>query len=187
MKIKRLKSYRKRLDTYSKYFGLNLDPLEVFVDSTFVRYALLNKLNIEHQFKCTLDCPVVFVTSSCVILECKALGSLFGGVLKVLETFKVLKCTHKMGFKDIATKCIQRRLRTVSKKLPELQKKMKKNVLFAVATNDKTLHKPCLSVSGTPLFYIAHKRINMSVAEDVFRQVNEQANNAGFVSQYEVS
>ncbi|TPP66097.1 U3 small nucleolar RNA-associated protein 23 [Fasciola gigantica] len=158
MKIKRLKSYKRTLDVCAKHFGLSLDPLEVFVDSTFANQALLNKLNIKDQLEYTFKLSVKLVTSSCTISECESLKPLFSGALKVLLNFKILNCKHKFDPNKGAPWCIRRRIRTAFK---TGFIKSDHSLLFALASNDESLQAQARSVPGMPILFVAHKRINL--------------------------
>ncbi|CAH8439694.1 unnamed protein product [Heterobilharzia americana] len=161
MKVKRVKSYRKLIDVYDVHFGLETHPLEILVDSTFARQALVQQLHIEQQFRCTLTCEFTLVTTSCIISECESLGPLFSGALNIIQGYKVLKCVHKVNPKNSAFSCIKRRIRTAgSRKLSETKAK-KRSLLFALASNDDSLQQYARKIPGMPVFFIAHKRINM--------------------------
>ncbi|CAH8828938.1 unnamed protein product [Trichobilharzia szidati] len=179
MKVKRVKHYRKTIDIYDAHFGLETNPLEILVDSTFARQALVQQLHIEQQFQCTLSCEFSLVTTSCVVSECESLGQLFHGALCILKGYKVLKCTHKINPNNSAFSCIKKRIRTAgSKKWSESNAK-KRSLLFAVATNDESLQQHARAIPGMPIFYVAHRRINMeSMPEEVALLLKEKATKA---------
>ncbi|VDP78027.1 unnamed protein product [Echinostoma caproni] len=158
MKIKRLKGYKRILEAYSRHFGLPVDPLEVFVDSTFANQALLNKLNITDQLEATFKLPIKLVTSTCTISECESLRPLFSGALSILQQFKVLKCKHSFDPTRGAPWCIRRRIQTARK---SGLRKCGRSLLFALASNDELLQMRARLVAGMPIFYVAHNRINM--------------------------
>ncbi|CAH8448399.1 unnamed protein product [Schistosoma mattheei] len=161
MKTKRVKNYRRTIDLYDTHFGLKTNPLEILVDSTFARQALIQQLHIEQQFKCTLSCEFILVTSSCIILECEKLGQLFSGALQIIQQYKVLKCTHKVHKDTSAFSCIKRRILTARSKKCSETKSRKGSLLFALASNDELLQQYARTVPGMPIFFIAHKRINL--------------------------
>lgn len=158
MKIKRLKGYKRILQVYARHFGISLDPLEVFVDTTFANQAVLNKLNVKDQLEYTFKLPIKLVTSSCIISECKSLEALFSGALNVLKNFKILSCKHKFDPNKGAPWCIRRRIRTASK---VGLSKSGRSLLFALASNDEVLQAKARSVPGMPILFVAHNRINL--------------------------
>ncbi|KAK4472693.1 hypothetical protein MN116_003922 [Schistosoma mekongi] len=185
MRIKRVKNYRRTIDAYNSHFGLNTNPLEILVDSTFARQALVQQLNIEQQFRCTFPYDFSLVTSSCIILECEKLGPLFSGALQILQQYKVLKCTHKVNEKLCAFSCIKRRIRTARpRKWSETMSK-KRSLLFALASNDESLQQCARAVPGMPIFFIAHKRINMesipSSVSSLLREKTARASDLTFL------
>ncbi|CAH8669858.1 unnamed protein product [Dicrocoelium dendriticum] len=185
MKIKRLKSYRKLLDLYAHHFQLDIDPLEIFLDSTFTRLALVNKLNISQQFEISLKVPVKFVTSTCVIRECEELGDLFTGVLSILKQFKILVCRHDFHPKNGASWCIKKRVRRCGK-VPF--SKDGRSTLFGLATNDEELQTCARHVSGMPIFFVAHSRFNLEPApEAVSNFIAQKAHAAPYVSDCEAT
>lgn len=186
MKIKRLKSYRRIIDAYSKHFDLKTDPLEIFVDSTFANQALLNKrLNIQEQFDCTLSVPFKLVTSTCVIRECEQLGSVFQGALNILSNYRLLPCRHKFDPSKGAPWCVKKRIALVRRS--KRANVIDKNVTFALASNDEALQARARLVFGMPVFYIAHNRINLEqFPPEVLEFIQTKAHNAPKVSQHEV-
>ncbi|KAF8569641.1 hypothetical protein P879_00458 [Paragonimus westermani] len=183
MKIKRLKGYKRILDAYSRHFGLILDPLEIFVDNTFARQALTNKLNIKAQFEISLKISTKLVTSSCVVKECEALGDLFQGTLNVLKQFKILQCKHLFDVSKCATWCIKNRMRSARK----LEYKSDgTSTLFALASNDESLQEVARLIPGMPIFYVAHCRFNLeSPPVSVSEFLAQKASSAPVVSAHE--
>ncbi|BHF71985.1 Small subunit processome component [Sparganum proliferum] len=108
------------------------------------------------------------VTSSCVTSECKAMGSLLFGSLKVLEGFKVLKCRHEYDPSRGAAWCIRKRIRTAKKHSHTYghPKKHEKCFLFALASNDEDLRSLARNVPGMPLFIIAQRCVNIEPIPD---------------------
>ncbi|KAF6780077.1 hypothetical protein AHF37_00360 [Paragonimus kellicotti] len=185
MKIKRLKGYKRILEAYSRHFGLILDPLEIFIDNTFARQALTNKLNIQAQFEISLKICVKLVTSTCVMKECEALGGLFQGTLNVLKQFKILQCKHAFDPSKCATWCIKKRMRS-AKSLKH--KSDGTSTLFALASNDESLQEVARLVPGMPIFYVAHCRFNLeSPPVSVSDFLAQKAFSAPMVSAHEVS
>ncbi|KAF7256966.1 hypothetical protein EG68_06354 [Paragonimus skrjabini miyazakii] len=183
MKIKRLKGYKRVLDAYSRHFGLILDPLEIFIDNTFARQALTNKLNIKDQFEISLKICTKLVTSTCVIKECEALGDLFQGTLSVLKQFKILQCKHPFDSSKCATWCIKRRIRS-ARRLKH--KGDGTSTLFALASNDGSLQEAARLVPGMPVFYVAHCRFNLeSPPVSVSEFLAQKAFSAPVVSAHE--
>ncbi|KAG5448061.1 Small subunit processome component [Clonorchis sinensis] len=182
MKIKRLKGYKRLLDVYSQQFGLNLDPLEIFVDNTFACQALLNKLCIKDQFSSSLKIPVKLVTSSCVISECETLEELFHGTLNVLRQFKVLKCKHSFDPSKSAPWCIRKRIRTANKGT----RCDGRSLLFGLASNDDSIQACARLVPGMPIFYVAHSRFNLEPAPVAVSEILlEKAQKSVVVTQQE--
>uniref|UniRef100_A0A0V0J7L5 rRNA-processing protein utp23 n=1 Tax=Schistocephalus solidus TaxID=70667 RepID=A0A0V0J7L5_SCHSO len=163
MRLKRAKQCSKILTAYSRFFGLNFKELEIFLDYTFVRQALINQVNIFESLCNMAGKGIRLVTSSCVISECKALGSLLFGSLKVLEGFKVLNCRHEYDPSRGAAWCIRKRIRTAKRHSRTYghPKKHEKCFLFALASNDEDLRLLARSVPGMPLFLIAQRCINI--------------------------
>ncbi|VEL29360.1 unnamed protein product [Protopolystoma xenopodis] len=155
MPPRRVKRLRDLLHHYHRVFGLKLDPLEIFLDYTFVRQALLNKLNIFSSFNCLVGSDVKLVTSSCVVEECRQLGDLCTGTVKILLGYKILKCRHDYNPTLGASRCIIKRLETAKKIQPS-----RGNMLFALATNDCELRSFAETVPGFPVFFISHRCIN---------------------------
>ncbi|CAL8092271.1 unnamed protein product [Calicophoron daubneyi] len=185
MKTRRLKDYKRLLTIYSEEFGLPLDPLEVFVDSTFARQALINKLSIKDQFELSLKVPIKLVTSDCVLSECGALGKLFSGALSVLKQYEVLPCHHAFDFSKGAPWCVRKRIR-LAKKNGSLR--LKKSILFGLASNDEALQAACRLVPGMPVFFIAHNRINMEpMPTFVSEHISAKAVQACDISSHELS
>lgn len=188
MKTKRVKNYRRTIDLYDTHFGLKTNPLEILVDSTFARQALVQQLHIEQQFKCTLSCEFILVTSSCIILECEKLGQLFSGALQIIQQYKVLKCTHKVHKDTSAFSCIRRRILTARSKKCSETKSRKGSLLFALASNDELLQQYARTVPGMPIFFIAHKRINLeSIPTPVSLLLQQKATRAPDLTLSEVS
>ncbi|VDM06049.1 unnamed protein product [Schistocephalus solidus] len=146
MRLKRAKQCSKILTAYS----------QIFLDYTFVRQALINQVNIFESLCNMAGKGIRLVTSSCVISECKALGSLLFGSLKVLEGFKVLNCRHEYDPSRGAAWCIRKHSRTYGH-----PKKHEKCFLFALASNDEDLRLLARSSPGMPLFLIAQRCINI--------------------------
>ncbi|VDK88159.1 unnamed protein product [Dibothriocephalus latus] len=163
MRLKRAKQCAKILTVYSRCFGLNFKELEIFLDYTFVRQALIHQVNIFESLSNMVGKGIRLVTSSCVISECKALGSLLFGALKVLEGFKVLTCRHEYDPSRGAAWCMRKRIRTAKRHSHTYghPKKHEKCFLFALASNDENLRLLARDVPGMPLFMIAQRCINI--------------------------
>lgn len=173
MRIKRTRQFSKVLSSYSRCFGLNSKELEVFLDHTFVRQALINHVNIYESIVNLIGRGVRLVTSSCVVAECHALGSLFFGSLKILEGFTILKCRHEYNPSLGSAWCIRKRLRTSRKHSSGFGrlKKGEKCFLFTLASNDEQLRVLARSIPGMPIMFIAHRCLNTEPIPDTTQEI----------------
>ncbi|KAM7535610.1 hypothetical protein Aperf_G00000094925 [Anoplocephala perfoliata] len=94
--------------------------------------------------------------------ECEALGSLFFGAQRILETHTVLKCLHDYNPSRGAAWCIRKRIRVARKKSRTFKRSKEggKCFLFALASNDAELRELARSVPGMPILFIAQRCIN---------------------------
>ncbi|VDD77539.1 unnamed protein product [Mesocestoides corti] len=162
MRVKRSRQFSKVLSVYARCFGLDVKNLEVFLDHTFVRQALLNHVNIYDSISNLVGRGFRLMTSSCVIAECRALGSLFYGTLKILEGFSVLKCRHEynpsLGH---------------SQRFGRLNKG-ERCFLFALASNDSDLRYREREVPGMPVMFIAQRCLNTEPIPETTQQLVEK-------------
>ncbi|VDD84388.1 unnamed protein product [Mesocestoides corti] len=116
------------------------------------------------------------MTSSCVIAECRALGSLFYGTLKILEGFSVLKCRHEYNPSLGAAWCIRKRIR-ISRKHSQRFGRLNKGercFLFALASNDSDLRYRAREVPGMPVMFIAQRCLNTEPIPETTQQLVEK-------------
>ncbi len=183
MRIKRTRQFSKVLSSYSRCFGLNEKELEIFLDHTFVRMALVNQVNIYESVCNLIGRGFRLVTSSCVIEECRALGPLFVGALKILEGFNILKCRHEYDPSMGAAWCIRKRIRT-SRKHSQGFGRLKKGAkcfLFALASNDEKLRTLARSVPGMPIMFIAQRCLNTEPIPEATQRLMEQVTSQSLV------
>jgi len=148
MKGKRYKLVKRALHFYTNNYGFKV-PYSVLIDGTFCKSALHFKINIRDQLPKFLDAEIRLCTTNCCIEECKMLGPLLYGSLKVIEQFECIPCGHTNPIS--ASLCLEK----LSKKPKE--KKMK----YFIATQDNNLRIKLRRKVGIPLLYISHNAINM--------------------------
>ena len=190
MRIKRSRQFSKVLAIYERCFGLDSKNLEIFLDYTFVRQALINHVNISDSVNNLVGRGFRLVTSSCVIAECQALGSMFFGALKILEGFDVLKCRHEYSPSLGAAWCIRKRMRTARKHSRHLRrlKKGEKCFLFALASNDPKLQDFARTVPGMPVMFIAQRCLNTErIPESTLNIVDQLTSKSLTMNESEVS
>ncbi|EUB62047.1 rRNA-processing protein UTP23 -like protein [Echinococcus granulosus] len=163
MRVRRSRQFAKVLSIYERCFGLAAKNLEIFLDHTFVRQSLINHVNISDSIANMVGRGFRLVTSSCVVAECQALGSLFFGALKILEGFYLLKCRHEYNSALGAAWCIRKRIRTARRRSKTFRrlKEGEKCFLFALASNDAELQALARTVPGMPVMFIAQRCINI--------------------------
>ncbi|XP_050403780.1 rRNA-processing protein UTP23 homolog [Patella vulgata] len=144
MKIKRQKTAYKILNFYKNTYGID-SPYKVLVDGTFCKACLSAKVNIMEQLPKYLDSDMTLMTTSCVLAECKAFGSLLFGPLKVLSQYTIRPCKHKEPVP--AAQCLYSLIKQGNKKK------------YFVATQDPELSKKSRDIKGVPLLYLAFKNI----------------------------
>ena len=79
MSYRRQKQARKVLEFYSNNFGLKGSPYNVLIDVTFVRAALLHKVDLREQIPGYLGGHAKFFTTTCAVREAEAFGTSCGG------------------------------------------------------------------------------------------------------------
>eukprot|EP00108_Taenia_solium_P006724 TsM_001112900 transcript=TsM_001112900 gene=TsM_001112900 len=173
MRARRSRQFTKILSVYERCFGLSTKNLEVFMDHTFVRQALMNHVNISDSIANMVGRNFRLVTSSCVIAECQALGTLFFGTLKILEGFGLLKCRHEYNPALGAAWCIRKRIRNTRRRSKEFRrlKEGEKCFLFALASNDAELQILARTVPGMPILFIAQRCINIDPIPETTQSV----------------
>ncbi|VDM31078.1 unnamed protein product [Hydatigera taeniaeformis] len=163
MRVRRARQFMKVLSVYERCFGLATKSLEIFMDHTFVRQALMNHVNISESIANMVGRNFRPVTSSCVIAECQAIGALFSGALEVLKGYIPLTCRHEYNSALGAAWCIRKRIRTARRrsKIFRRIKEGEKCFLFALASNDVELQALARTVPGMPVLFIAQRCLNI--------------------------
>ena len=176
MRVKRSRQFSKVLSIYERCFGLDAKNLEIFLDYTFVRQALINHVSISDSVNNLVGRGFRLVTSSCVLAECQALGPLFYGTLKILEGYDVLKCRHEYDSSLGASWCIRKRIRTARKHSKQLRrlKKGEKCFLFTLASNDPKLREFARTVPGMPIMFIAQRCLNTERVPEATQAIVDQ-------------
>lgn len=186
----RLRRFSKVLSIYERCFGLDAKNLEIFLDHTFVRQALTNHVNITDSINNLVGRGFRLVTSSCVIAECEALGSLFFGTQRILEAHTILKCRHDYNPSRGAAWCIRKRIR-VARKNGKIFRRLKKDeicFLFALASNDVELRELARTVPGMPILFIAQRCVNTEpIPETTLKLIDEMTSKSLKINEFEVS
>nr|CDS31586.1 rRNA processing protein UTP23 [Hymenolepis microstoma] len=172
MRVKRSRQISKVLAVYERCFGLDAKNLEIFLDHTFVRQSLVNNVNLKESITNLVGRGFRLVTSSCVIAECEALGTLFSSTLSFLRDVIELKCHHEWNPSLGATWCIRKRMRVARKHgIFRRLNKDEKCFLFAMASNDPKLQAFARTVPGMPIFFVAQRCINTEPIPDATQHI----------------
>lgn len=172
MRVRRTRQISKVLEVYERCFGLDAKNLEIFLDYTFVRQSLVNNINIKESITNLVGRGLRLVTSSCVIAECEALGTLFLSTLGFLKDIIELKCHHEYNPSLGATWCIRKRMRVARKHgIFRRLRKDEKCFLFALASNDPQLQEFARTVPGMPILFVAQRCINTEPIPDATQHI----------------
>lgn len=138
----------------SLFFSYNTSlgpPFHVLMDTNFINFSVVNKLDI---LKAMMDClyaPCVACVTDCVMAELEKLGKKYRLALKVArdKRFLRLKCTHKGTYADDC-----------------LVERVQQNRVYIVGTCDKDLKRRIRKVPGVPIMYIKQHRYTIERLPD---------------------
>eukprot|EP00871_Galdieria_phlegrea_P000467 jgi/Galph1/1420/GphlegSOOS_G110.1 len=140
----------------SLFFSYNTalgPPFHVLMDTNFINFSVVNKLDI---LKAMMDClfaPCVACVTDCVMAELEKLGSKYRLALKVArdKRFVRLKCFHQGTYADDC-----------------LVERVQENRVYIVGTCDKDLKRRLRKVPGVPIMYIKQHRYTIERLPDAF-------------------
>eukprot|EP00761_Pharyngomonas_kirbyi_P014107 gb/GECH01014137.1/.p1 GENE.gb/GECH01014137.1/~~gb/GECH01014137.1/.p1 ORF type:complete len:228 (+),score=57.48 gb/GECH01014137.1/:1-684(+) len=134
--------------SYNKALG---PPYHVLVDTNFINFSVMNKLDIiQKMMDCLYAKCFVYVTD-CVIGEMEKLGRKFRVALRAAKDprFKRLQCDHRGVYADDC-----------------LVDRVKKHRIYIVATCDRDLKRRIRKVPGVPIMYIKSRRYTIERLPD---------------------
>ncbi|OAF66999.1 COG complex subunit 3 [Intoshia linei] len=141
MTLKRQKNVKNILKYYETVCKLK-PPYHILVDGTFCSIALKNKVDLYEQIPRYFKAQVHLYTTKCIISECKNFGKMMNGVVKILEQFVILDCSHDKNVTYPAVNCL---------KYSIFNEKYK---TFIAATQDPDLSDKIRNTKLNPLLYL---------------------------------
>ncbi|KAJ3050349.1 Small subunit processome component [Rhizophlyctis rosea] len=139
MKVKRQKTNKRIMSTYTNSFGFR-EPFQVLVDGNFIQVSLMMRNDLYDVFPKTMMGQAKPMTTSCVYAELRKLGSDFSGAAINAKRFEKRRCTHTPAIS--AADCLREIIGPTNK------------FNYCVATQDIELRSQLRKIPGTPLIYI---------------------------------
>ena len=141
----------KKTVNYYRYVFKFDSPFKVILDGNIIAVSLKKKFDLKSKLESLLDEKINIIITSCVFKEIQEIDKNIPGLLSLVSTYKIEKCSHNL-LNPI--NCIQNYIG-----------KKNKNKYF-VATQDKFLRSQLRKIPGVPLIFFDQ---NMLLIEKLSR------------------
>ena len=141
----------KKTVNYYRYIFKFDSPFKVILDGNILAVSLKKKFDLKSKLESLLDDKINLIITSCVFKEIQEIDKNIPGLLSLVSTYKIEKCSHNL-LNPI--NCIQTYIG-----------KKNKNKYF-VATQDKFLRAQLRKIPGVPLIFFDQ---NMLLIEKLSR------------------
>ncbi|XP_022653172.1 rRNA-processing protein FCF1 homolog [Varroa jacobsoni] len=151
LKVREVAQYSSAL--YFKYNEQLGPPYRVLMDTNFINFSVLHKLDIVQAMMDCLYAKCIPYITDCVMGELERLGTKYRVALRIARDprFERLTCSHKGIYADDC-----------------LIKRITEHKCYIVGTCDKDLKRRIRKIPGVPIMYIVDKRYTIERMPDAY-------------------
>ncbi|OQR67729.1 rRNA-processing protein FCF1-like [Tropilaelaps mercedesae] len=151
LKVREVAQYSSAL--YFKYNEQLGPPYRVLMDTNFINFSVLHKLDIVQAMMDCLYAKCIPYITDCVIGELERLGTKYRVALRIAKDprFERLTCSHRGIYADDC-----------------LVKRITEHKCYIVGTCDKDLKRRIRKIPGVPIMYIVDKRYTIERMPDAY-------------------